>query len=126
GAWGALDGLYVLAAHDAQAARINWKDPANVATTINAPTFTADRGYQGDGSSSSLDTNFNPVSASQNYQQDACHLGVWPLTDRRGSNDLDLGSSADWQRLYINSCNNTFLASRVNSTTAVTTNLEEL
>lgn len=42
--------------HDAQAARVNLKTPAQVASAVNSPTFTAKQGYAGDGATSYLDT----------------------------------------------------------------------
>lgn len=47
GFWDRLDVLYVLAAADAQAARLNWKSTSFDLTVTGAPTFTADRGYTG-------------------------------------------------------------------------------
>jgi hypothetical protein len=48
-----MDLFYVLCAHDAQAARVNWAKPGtNTASEVNSPTFDVDSGYQGDGTSS--------------------------------------------------------------------------
>jgi len=48
GVWAKLDVLYVIAAHDIQAGRVNWKNPGTfTATEVSAPTFTTDRGYAG-------------------------------------------------------------------------------
>lgn len=82
GLWAKLDAFYVLAAHDAQAARLNWiADHYNLAA-VNAPVFTADRGYAGNGTSSYLDTGFNPTTATgANYALNAASLSVWSLTD---------------------------------------------
>jgi len=78
GVWAKLDALYVMAAHDAQAARLNWIADVFNLTAVSAPTFTADRGYAGDGSTSYLDTGFNPATASTpNYVQDSAHYGWW-------------------------------------------------
>lgn len=46
-----------IASHTAQAFRINMKTPAQVATEVNAPTYTVDQGYAGDGVSAYLETN---------------------------------------------------------------------
>lgn len=47
-----LDALYMLASHDSQSSLVNVKDPTQSATTVNSPTFTTDRGYAGNGSTS--------------------------------------------------------------------------
>jgi len=60
GVWSLLDSLYILAAADSQAARVDWKRPSVTATVTNSPTFTADRGYAFDGSTNYLNTNFTP------------------------------------------------------------------
>jgi hypothetical protein len=84
--WDSLDLLYVLAAADAQAARINWKNPGvKTASAVNAPTFNADRGYTGDGSSSRLDTGWTPSTEGVNYTQDSASMWVWSLTNSQSS-----------------------------------------
>lgn len=77
GVWAKLDALYLLAAHDAQAAQRNWKQDAFNLTPVNSPAFTADRGYQGNGTSSFLESAFNPVAAGNVYAQNSAHLGLW-------------------------------------------------
>lgn len=81
GLWTRLDGLWLLAAHDAQAARLNWIADAHNLVAVNAPGFTVDRGYAGDGSTSYLDTGWAPSMGSQN---DA-GFGVWVRTNAQAS-----------------------------------------
>jgi hypothetical protein len=76
GVWAKLDFLYVLAAHDAQAARLNWLTAANLATVNGTTTFTTDRGYKGDGSTGWLDTGYLWNGLTKYIQNDAC-LGIW-------------------------------------------------
>ena len=80
GVWAKLDALYVLAAHDAQAAQRNWIADAYNLTPTNAPTFTADRGYAGNGSTSYLDTGFNPSTAAGKFQRNDAYFGIWSRT----------------------------------------------
>lgn len=54
-------GFWLMAAHDAQAARVNLAVPAEVASAVNGPTFTTDRGYVG-GSLKYLDTGINSAT----------------------------------------------------------------
>lgn len=69
GVWDKLDVLYVFAQDGGSAfATINWKNPsANQSTLINAPTFVSNGGFQGNGTSSYIDTNFNPATQGVNY-----------------------------------------------------------
>lgn len=117
GVWPLLDILYVWAAADSQAARLNWISPGTfTCTAVNSPMFTADRGFQGDGSTSYLDTNWinsvNGIFATLN----SAHLAMWSLTSAQ-SDIVDAGSSgtllevrtsADLYNVRINSgANNT-------------------
>lgn len=43
--WNSIGILCVFAAHDSQAARLNWKTASAYASVVGTPTFTADRGY---------------------------------------------------------------------------------
>lgn len=59
--WAKTGGLHFLNMHDAQAARINARQPGTFdLTAVNSPTFTAKVGYTGNGSSAWLDPNFTP------------------------------------------------------------------
>jgi hypothetical protein len=85
GVWAKLDALYLLAAHDSQAARLNGKAPATLTlTATSSPIFTADRGYKGTGLGSTpggyLATTFNPSTAGGAYALNSAHLGVWVRT----------------------------------------------
>jgi hypothetical protein len=71
GIWTKLDVLYIFANDGGQDfGTLNWKAPTlNQATLINSPTFTANQGLQGNGSSSYINTNFNAVTQGVNYVQ---------------------------------------------------------
>jgi hypothetical protein len=82
GAWLALDRLWLYTAEDAAKpaqALVDLKARAT-ATAVNAPVLTANRGYLFNGTSSYLDTGFNPATGGVNYgRTDAC-FGVWVVT----------------------------------------------
>lgn len=81
GVWSKLDALYLTAAADSQAARRNWIADAFNLTAVSSPTFVADRGYTGDGSTSYLETSFNPSTASGKLVQDSATLFTWVRTE---------------------------------------------
>lgn len=60
GIWSGLDVFYVFATDgDSDFATLNWTDPDSFQVTKNnSPTFTADSGFNGDGVSAFLDTNY--------------------------------------------------------------------
>ena len=74
--WDKLDLLYVMAAADSQAAGLNWKSPGTFALSVSGgtPTFTADRGYTGNGASS-LTTGWDAATNKISYAQDSAHIG---------------------------------------------------
>lgn len=79
GIWTLLDVLYLIAAADSQAARLNCINPATFTlSAVNSPAFTADRGYAGDGLSAYVDTTLNPVTApSPKIAQNDNSQWVW-------------------------------------------------
>lgn len=81
GVWPKLDALYLMAAHDSQAARQNWIADLFNLTAVSSPTFTTDRGYTGDGSAATLNTAFNPVTAAGKFAQNSAHMGVIERTN---------------------------------------------
>lgn len=85
GVWAKLDTLYLLAAHDAQAARVNAKAPGSFnLTATSSPTFTTDRGYTGTGAGTTpggyLSSGFNPATAGGHFALNDAHMAVWVRT----------------------------------------------
>jgi hypothetical protein len=77
GAWAKMDFLYVLAAHDHQAGRLNWKNPAANTLSINGTiTWTVDRGSVSDGTTGFYGTGFNH-NGMTNFALDNAHIGAW-------------------------------------------------
>lgn len=76
GVWSQLDALYVLCAHDSQAAYRNWiADSFNL--TASGGTFTANYGWASDGVGAYLDTGFNPATASSpKFTQNSATFGL--------------------------------------------------
>jgi hypothetical protein len=78
GIWSKLDVFWMLAAHDAQAGRLNWKSPGTyTCSEVNSPTFTADRGFTGNGTTSYLTTGFQPATHSTNITASRTHAMNW-------------------------------------------------
>jgi hypothetical protein len=93
GIWTKLDVLYLTAAHDAQAARLNWVSSSYSLVAYSSPTFLVDRHYVGDGAASYLDTEYQPgVSAGSKALQDDNHFGVWIRNNVNGTG-IDCGST---------------------------------
>lgn len=80
GVWTKLDVLHVFAAANAQGSLLNWKGSFSDATTVSSPTFTADRGYTTNGTSSYLNMNFNPSVGTHQYLLNSASFGFWSRT----------------------------------------------
>lgn len=91
GIWPKCDAIWVQAAHDAQAARLNWKGDIYNLTAVNAPTFVVDRGYSGDGSTSLLGTGLTPAAPGLKFVQNSSHVSFYNRTTRAGDASLQMG-----------------------------------
>jgi hypothetical protein len=84
GIWAKLDRLWIFAVENQKSALIDLV--ANTtATPVNSPTFTADRGYAGDGSSSYLNSNFNASTSGVQWTLNSAHIAAWDNTSRANS-----------------------------------------
>lgn len=87
--WAKLDALWVHAAHGAEAGRLNWLGNRYNCLPVNDPTFTVDRGYAGDGVTSYLDTQFNPVTAVESkYTLNSGAFGLRSNTNNQANGSL--------------------------------------
>jgi hypothetical protein len=103
GVWAKLDVFYVFAQDGgADFGTLNWKNPnANQSTLVNTPTFVSNGGLQGNGTSSYIDTNFNPVTQGVQYTQNNASryffthaLGIGRFDgNTSGNNSIFLGVS---------------------------------
>lgn len=102
GVWAKRDAIYLHAAHDAQAARLNLKAPGTFTATLSGtpPTFTADRGFTGDGAAAYVDTNFSPADASSpQFGLNSHNLAVYINSAAGGSSTTDIGNGN--QRIMV-------------------------
>ena len=87
-----LEALYVFAAADAQAARVNWLNPSHLATAVGTPTFTADEGYSTTGGSY-VNTGIDPTTTVK-YLRDSASFGIFVLSSDTGRHGWLEGSAA--------------------------------
>lgn len=84
GLWSKLDCLYVSGiGTDRGNAKLNWRRALYDLTEIDGGNlnFTPGVGFTGNGTSSALDTNFNPATAvTPNFVRDSAAFGVWMET----------------------------------------------
>lgn len=86
-----IKGLYIHAAHDAQAARLNLIENAANLSVTGAMTFTTDRGYAGDGGTAEL--------TATGFASGASHCsGVWVNSYNSSSGYLNAGGGNGYVR----------------------------
>lgn len=84
GLWTKISWLSLLASHDAQSARLSAKDPTKSFTAVNSPTFTMDRGYAGNGTTSYLDAG-ETLQAAGIYAQNSAFISHYVNVAGTGS-----------------------------------------
>lgn len=82
GIWAELDVYYVFANNGSQEfGTLNWKNPnTNQATLVNSPTFAINQGFTFNGSTSYIDTNFNPSTQGVKFTQNSASRGLYMRT----------------------------------------------
>ena len=99
GEWVILDVFYVYAAHTngAGEALINWFNPGTFnATAFNAPTFTINEGFTGDGLITYINHNWNLFANGINYAQNSACMGCYIRTNTNGDYDVGCGDGASY------------------------------
>lgn len=82
GIWPELDRLWIHAAPNQQNALVSVVNPTSTPITeVNGPTWAANLGYTGNGTSSFLSTNYNPVINGVNYTLNNASFGAYITTD---------------------------------------------
>ena len=84
GVWDKLDTFAVFATDgSSDFALIDWKRLTQY-TAVNSPTFTTNEGFMGNGTSSYIDTNFNPATQGVNYTLDNASRYAYVFTGSAG------------------------------------------
>ena len=105
GEWATKDIIYVYAAHTngAGEALINWKLPGTFdATAFLAPTFTADEGFLGNGSTQHINTGgWVPSVNGVNYIQNSASQIIYIRTDTEADGVHGINESVDNKNCLI-------------------------
>ena len=136
GIWSKLDVFYVFATDgDSDFASINWKDPNNFEIfKVSSPTFTTNKGFEGNGTSAYLDTNWNLANDSVNYQQNnaGVFVGVTeqpntPATQNRltGTTSSNYNSAIRVDSNFASGFNRSWINSTTNLSEAFDTKVDD-
>jgi len=79
--WSKADLIYMYAAEDTGSAKVNWKSSNYTSTIVGSPTFTANQGFTGNGSSAYLKTNWVPSTNGVNYLIDSSSVLAYVRTN---------------------------------------------
>lgn len=110
-----LDATWIIASVDSQSAGLNLVSSSYTLSPVNAPTFTPYRGYAGNGTSSYLNTNFTPSTATNpHFTLNSGHFGLW---SRTAGSVVELNGSVN---LLLSLNNSNSLVWRTNSGTSDT------
>lgn len=96
-----FDRLYIHGLSNSIAAKTSFVNPDSaIITEVNAPTFTANRGYQGNGATSYLNTNFTPSTQAVNSNQNSSSIFVYSRTNI-AANNIDIGAIDGSNKSFI-------------------------
>jgi hypothetical protein len=129
GIWSKLDTFAVFATDgDSDFALIDWKRLSDY-TAFNSPTFTTNVGFQGNATSSYIDSNYQPVTDGVNLSLDSTSFGYYQAiartTTSTSENIWGIGTSTGiWirpttptPRVYINNSSLFLIATSLNFNT---------
>lgn len=132
--WHSLDRLWLFAAENSTQARRDLIT-RSVANPTNGPTFTANRGYAGDGLTSYVDTGYRPSTDAVRYAQNSASMFTYTNTNRAAGNIVVAGANGtggvevamqlrDTGNVPTANINNTFASGHVSGSAADTLGLQ--
>ena len=115
GVWPYLEWLNLMKSHDAQAARVNLINPAQVASLVGSPALVTDSGMQSWTTSNYLNSGVNLSTATKYLQNDA-HMGVWVDSNSLiDASNIGQASAAFQSQLRANNAAGTAMRGAVNT-----------
>lgn len=96
-----FDAIWFFASHSNQAAQLNWvKDSHNI-TEVNSPSWTLDLGYTGNGSTTYLNSNYNPSTGGVSFTLNNGSFGVYCRNNISGLvADIGCNDAVNFNQIY--------------------------
>jgi hypothetical protein len=110
GVWAQTDIFYVFANDGGQEfATLNWKNPLQFqCSLVNSPAFTSNVGFNSDGATSYINTNWNPTTSSQQMTLNSVHRSFYNYNYRSTAASNILGVfSGTIDRIALSNSNST-------------------
>ncbi len=101
GVFSLLDALYIFATNTTTTANLNLISTSFGLTGATPPTFIADQGYTGNGTTQFLDTGFIPSSSGVAYTLNNASVGVYDLTNVAGGTSHNTIGANDGNQVFI-------------------------
>lgn len=96
-----FDRLYIHGLSNEIAAKTSFVNPTStMITAVNSPTFTPNVGYQGNGSTSYLNSNFTPSTQAVKSTQSSSSIFIYSRTDV-AANNIDIGAIDGSNKSFI-------------------------
>lgn len=105
--WQKMDVFYVLAVNNQANSLLNWVVDSNNCVNVSSYPFTANIGYEGNGSSGYLNTQFKPSTDATNYTLNSASIGVYILENVK-EDKTDVGASTVYLQSYLTANNFTY------------------
>jgi hypothetical protein len=102
GTWQLLDRFWLFAQDKQANAVYSIVNPSSTACTeVNSPSWTAYRGYTGNGTSSYLNSNYNETSNGVNFTQNSASIFVYSRTNENAATTVEIGHSDATNKTFI-------------------------
>ena len=93
GIWGELDRLWLFATEQEQHASISLVNPTSTPLSIGVqPTWTANVGYSGNGTSTYLNTNYTATINANKWTLNSASLGIYSRSNMPAATKLSMGA----------------------------------
>lgn len=90
GLWAKIDALWIMATQDATTSLLNLVSTSFTLSPTSAPTFTADQGYTGNGTTQTINTGFAPASSGVAFSQNSASISAYIRNNRTTSNSQNI------------------------------------
>jgi len=89
--WAKMDRVWFPAAESTTQGQFDWITAASTITEPVVGTWTVDRGWKGNGTTSYLNTVYNPFSGATNYSQNSASIGIYVNANTATNGNYDYG-----------------------------------
>jgi hypothetical protein len=102
GNWQLIDCFWLFAQSNQANSRLCIKRPsATACTEVNSPSWTAYRGFTGNGTTSYLNSNYNETTNGVNFTQNSASIFVYSRTNENAATTAEIGHSDATNKTFL-------------------------